>query len=169
MIGVRKTWLYRGTVLKNLERWEIEAHDFLRALCNQERWREEILRVIQEQLISLQNDLSLCERPSDVAIGIVNFISALTEDYNINLHENLVWTRVKLNDSTIESGTIKCLTGTDIVVYSEEDDSVVTESQKKIDHLLLYIDTDLMKNLSQDQVIALINQFSVLIPLLDLK
>mmetsp|Transcript_26798 Transcript_26798/g.4814 ORF Transcript_26798/g.4814 Transcript_26798/m.4814 type:complete len:108 (-) Transcript_26798:1351-1674(-) len=46
IIGIRKTWLYRGSVLKKLERWEIEAHDFLRALANEERWKDDILRVI---------------------------------------------------------------------------------------------------------------------------
>jgi hypothetical protein len=50
LIGVRKTWLYRSTVLKNLERWELEAHDFMRALINEERWRDEILRIVNEEL-----------------------------------------------------------------------------------------------------------------------
>lgn len=58
LIGVRKTWLYRSTVLKNLERWELEAHDFLRSLINEERWKEEIISVMLEELGNLGADIS---------------------------------------------------------------------------------------------------------------
>lgn len=37
-------------MLKNLERWELEAHDFMRALINEDRWKEEILRIVNEEL-----------------------------------------------------------------------------------------------------------------------
>lgn len=47
------------------------------------------------------------QSPNDAGIGVVDFLGALLPDFNFDLMQNLPWTRVKMNDSTIEYGSIK--------------------------------------------------------------
>lgn len=66
------------------------------------------------------------------------------------LTSELEWTRVKLKDSTIAQGTIKSIEDGNLVIYSEEDDSTVTENIRKVECVLFYNKSDYLNRIDSN-------------------
>ena len=137
--------------VKIQQRWLYESQNLLLSLSQNERWRNEIFRTLEE-LINNGTELLLTGNQLDHAnSGALFFLSNISKHCDVFEQVPLELSYVNLIDSSLARGIIKKFTGNDAVVYSVIEDTTINEPITKISGVDQFVNNNFYEILTQAQ------------------
>lgn len=173
-IGIRNSYHIKTEkeFIPNLSKlgiWSSEACEFLKVLCLQARWKNEIVRVINNYVSYLATAIEKNTEPlgQDLGLGSLSFMATCSSSYFPLEKSVQEWSFVSLKGGSLPQGYVISMNKKNktVQLYNEEDDGIHEESLNHLNQIQSLIKINYFHSLSQQDSEIL---FKTLIKLLKL-
>lgn len=158
-IGIRNSYHIKSEkeFIPNLSKlgiWSTEACEFLKVLCVQNRWKNEVINVINTYVTGLADSLDV-EKDllnQELGLGALTFMAMCSASYNPLEKSVQEWSFVSLKGGSLPQGYVISMNKKNktVSLYNDEDDGIHEESLSHLNHIQSLTKANYFNSLSQE-------------------